>query len=136
MTTTLSGRRAEHGVPTDVRWITTAGTLDGFAFQLCDADGADVRDLAAGSILSVRTRNSCYRIVIVEPESQRVLVTGGKWFPEPTEVQLVGATGGGSMLKLGWIGVGLRLELRHGKRPMTTSRVETVTGEWSPFDAI
>ena len=40
---------------------------------------------------------------MVEPEHQRVLVSGGDWFSEPTEAQLVGATGGGSMLKPGWI---------------------------------
>ena len=138
MTTTLADRvrPAEHGIPADVHLIASARTLDGFAFRLGDADDVDVRELAAGAIVSVRTRNSCYRLVIVEPESQRVLVSGGDWFPESTEVHLVGSTGGGSMLKPGWIGVGLRLELRHTTRPITTSPVEAVTIEWSPIDAI
>lgn len=139
MTTTLSERHdrpAEHGIPMDVHVIADARTLDGFAFQLDDADGVDVRELAAGSVLSVRTRNSCYRLVIVEPKRQRVLVSGGNWFPETTELHLVGATGGGSMVKPGWIGVGLRLELRHENRPITTSPVNAVAIEWSPVDAI
>jgi hypothetical protein len=137
MTTTLSERRdrpAEHGIPTDVHLIARARTLDGFAFEL--GDGVDVRELAAGTIVSVRTRNSCYRFVIVEPETQLVLVSGGHWFPEPTEARVVGATGGGSMLKPGWIGEGLRLEIRHMNRPITTSPVDAVTIEWSPLDAI
>ena len=139
MTTTISERRdrpAEHGIPSDVHLIPSARTLDGFAFQLGDADGVDVREVAAGAIVIVRTRNSCYRLVMVEPETQRVLVSGGDWFPEPTEAQLVGATGGGSMLKPGWIGVGLRMEFRHINQPITTSLVDAITIEWSPLDAI
>lgn len=139
MTTTISERRdrpAEHGTPFDVHLIARARTLDGFAFQLGDEVGVDVRELAAGAIVIVRTRNSCYRLVMVEPETQRVLVSGGDWFPEPTEAQLVGATGGGNMLKPGWIGVGLRMEFRHMNQPITTSRVNAVTIESSPLDAI
>jgi hypothetical protein len=139
MTTTTSERRdrpAEHGIPSDVHLIASARTLDGFACQLGDADGVDVRELAAGAIVIVRTRNSCYRLVMLEPETQRVLVSGGDWFPEPTEAQLVGATGGGNMLKTGWIGAGLRMELRHTNQPITTSLVDAVTIDSSPLDAI
>jgi hypothetical protein len=139
MTTTLSERRdhpGEYGIPTDVHLIASARTLDGFAFRLGDADGVDVRELAAGAVVVVHTRNSCYRLVMVEPERQRVRVSGGDWFHEPTEVQLVGATGGGSMLKPGWIGVGLRVELRHMNQIITTSRVNAVGVERSPLDAI
>jgi hypothetical protein len=138
MTTTISERRdrPEERVPVDVHLIASARTLDGFAFQLGDADGVDVRELAAGAIVIVRTRNSCYRLVMVEPETQRALVSGGDWFPEPTEAQLVGATGSGSMLKPGWIGVGLRMEFRHMNQPIRTSRVNAVTIESSPLDAI
>ena len=116
--------------------IATARTLDGFASQLGDADGVDVRELAPGAIVIMRTRHSRYRLVVVEPKTQRVLVNGGEWFPEPTEAQLVGATGGGSMLKPGWIGVGLRVELLRMNQPITTSPVDDVTVERSPLDAI
>ena len=139
MTTTISERRerpAEHGIPTDVHLIASARTLDGFAFELAGGHGVDIRELAAGAIVIVRTCNSCYRLVLVEPETQRVLVSGGKRFRQPTEARLVGATNGGSMLKPGWIGIGLRLELRHMNEPVTTSRVDAVTIEWSPLDAI
>ena len=138
MTTTISERRdrPEEHVPADVYLIGSARTLDGFAFQLGDTDGVDVRELAAGAIVIVRTRNSCYRLVMLEPETQRVLVSGGDWFPEPTKAQLVGATRGGNMLKPGWIGAGLRMELRHMNQPITTSLVDAVTIESSPLDAI
>ena len=139
MMTSISERRdrpAEHRMTADMHLIASARTLDGFAFQLRDADGVDIRELAPGTIVIVRTRHSRYRLVVAEPETQHVLVNGGDWFPEPTEAQLVGATGGGSMLKPGWIGVGLRMELRHMDRPITTSLVDAVTVEWSPLDAI
>jgi hypothetical protein len=119
-----------------VHLIDTGRTLDGFAFRLRDADGVDTRELAPGTIVIVRTRRSRYRLVVVEPETRRVLVSGGDWFPVPTEVKLVGATGGGSMLKPGWIGVGLRVELLHMNQPITTSLVDTVTIEPYSHDGI
>jgi hypothetical protein len=65
-----------------------------------------------------------------------MLVSGGDWFPVPTEAQLVGATCGGSMLRPGWIGVGLKLELRHLDRRITTTLVAELTVEPSPLEAI
>jgi len=139
MTTNISDQRdrpVEPGMPADLHLVASTRTLDGFAFQLCDADGVDVRELAAGTIVIVRTRHSRYRFVVLEPEAQRMLVSGGEWFPVPTEVHLVGATCGGSMLKRGWISVGLKVELRRMNGPITTSLVEEVTVEPSPLDAI
>jgi hypothetical protein len=64
--------------------------------------------------------------LLIDPEKGRALVTGGASFPEPTEVRLAGATAGGSMLKTGWIGIGLKLEMSVGRRRITTSRVVSV----------
>jgi hypothetical protein len=139
MTTTIAERRdrpAEHGIPANVHLVASARTLDGFGFDLRDGDGVDIRELTAGTIVIVQTRHSRYRLVVLEPNAQRMLVSGGDWFPVPTEAHLVGATCGGSMLKPGWIGVGLKLELRHMDRRITTSLVAEVTVEPSPLDAI
>jgi hypothetical protein len=40
------------------------------------------------------------------------------------------------MLKPGWIGVGLKLELRHMDRRITTTLVAELTVEPSPLEAI
>ena len=139
MTTTTAERRdrpGEHGIPIDVHLIDTGRTLEGFAFQLRDADGVDTRELAPGTIVTVHTRRSRYRLVVIEPETRRMLVSGVDWFPVPTEARLVGATGCGSMLKPGWIGVGLRMELQLMNQPITTSLVDTVTIEPYPHDGI
>jgi hypothetical protein len=138
MTTTISEQRdrtADYDMPADLHLVDSTRTLDGFAFQLRDTSGLDVRALAAGTIVIVRTRHSRYRLMVLEPETQRVLVSGGEWFPVPTEMQLVGSTSGGSMLKPGWLGVGLKVELRRMNRRITTSFVNDVTIEWTPLDA-
>jgi hypothetical protein len=132
MTTATSERQdqsGEHGIPANVHLIATARTLDGFALQLLDTDGVDVRELAESTIVVVRTRNSRYHLEVVEPETGRVLLSGGDRFPVPTEARLVGATSGGSMLRPGWIGVGLRVEFLQLRQRTTTSVVDAITIE-------
>lgn len=101
-------------------------TLDGFAEQVGCRDGVHFTALDAGTVLHVQTRRSRYRLVVMEAPN-RVLVTGGTFCPEPVEARLVGATATGGMVKTGWIGIGLRLEMRLGRGRLTTSPVEDVT---------
>jgi hypothetical protein len=101
------------------------GTLDGFGVEPGCADGVALDTLEPGSVLEVTTRHSQYRMLVVGPRG-RALVTGGARFHEPTEVRIEGATAGGSVLKCGWIGVGLRLELSIGRRRVLTSTVDAV----------
>ena len=54
---------------------------------------------------------------------------GGPYCREQTEAEIVGATCSGSSLRVGWICVGLSLELSvHGKR-IVTSRVRAINIE-------
>ncbi|MBI2828229.1 MAG: hypothetical protein HYX77_03010 [Acidobacteria bacterium] len=107
-------------------------TLDGFALEPGCVEGMALQSLEAGTVLNVVTRHSGYRVVVLDPVRQRVLVTGGRLFPESIEVRFEGATAGGSMLKIGWIGTGLRLEMSKGLERITTSRVRSVTIESVP----
>jgi len=107
-------------------------TLDGFALEPGCVDGVALRSLEAGTVLNVITRHSSYRVVVLDPVRQRVLVTGGRLFPEKTDVRFEGATAGGSVLTNGWIGTGLRLEMSMGRQRITTSRVRSVTIESVP----
>ena len=107
-------------------------TLDGFALEHGCAEGIAIQSLDAGTVLSLVTRHSRYRMVILDGARQLVLVQGGRLFPEATEVRLEGATAGGTFLKIGWIGIGLRLELSIGSRRITSSRVASVTIESVP----
>jgi hypothetical protein len=107
-------------------------TLEGFALEPGCVEGMALQSLDAGTILNVITRHSDYRVVVLDPVQRRVLVTGGRLFHESTEVRFEGATDGGSALKVGWIGVGLRLEMSIGRQRITTSRVQSVTIESVP----
>jgi hypothetical protein len=100
------------------------GTFDDFAAKSEDERGVTIESLDVGTVLTVGTKHSCYRFVILDPATKLARVTGGSLFPEPTDVRIDGATIGGSMIKAGWVGVGLRMEFTIGRRRITTSRVK------------
>jgi hypothetical protein len=90
------------------------------------AEGVDVHHLAPSTTLLVWTLNTLYRVVIVQ--SLDVSVQGGALFPESTAARLVGASfHPGGWLKVGWIGIGLRMELRLASRYVVTSPVRAIT---------
>jgi len=97
--------------------------------------GIDFHSLDVGAVVNVHTKNSCYRLVVVEPKAERALVTGGRLFPESTQVRIEGATAGGT-IRPAWIGVGLRLEMSNGPNSVTTSVVQSVTIEPPPASRV
>ena len=78
------------------------------------------------STLLIRTLNSLYRVVVLEPPRPRILIQGGRFFPEPTEARLAGASFGGSLLKLSWFGHGLRMEIYSDWQRIVTSPVQSI----------
>jgi hypothetical protein len=113
----------------------TLGTFDDLAMKSGVGGGVMINALDIGSVLTVWTKHSCYRFVIVDPSARLARVTGGSLFPEPTDVRIEGATVGGSMIKAGWVGVGLRIEFMAGTRQITTSRVKFLSVDDAPFVA-
>jgi hypothetical protein len=104
-------------------------------------EGVTLMELKACDTIHARTRNSDYEIFLLDPKSGRALVQGGKCFAEPVEATVSGSSFGGCMLKLGWIGVGLRIEFYvNGKRtvtsPVQSLRVERVDFGADQFDSI
>ena len=86
-----------------------------------------LRHLPPFTILLVRTVNSLYRMVIIQgPE---VYVQGGAYFPDPTSAYLDGSGIGGSWLRVGWISVGLLVQIRSADRCVITSPVCAITIE-------
>lgn len=110
--------------------IARAATLDGFVRHVAESEGVNVRALDPLTTLSVQTCNSTYRLVV--SDGDRVLVQGGRFFPEPTRARLAGSGFGGSLLKLDWIGVGLRVELNVGDQRIVTSPVRRILREPPP----
>jgi hypothetical protein len=101
--------------------VTRAATLAGFTAAVATTHGVHLRDLAPMTTLHVQTRNSQYRIIVSAGDA--VLVEGGQFFPCLTPAHVSGASVGGSFLKVGWIGVGLRMEILVDGRRIVTSPV-------------
>jgi hypothetical protein len=110
--------------------------LDAFVYESGCSEGIDFRTLDVGAVVNVDTKYSHYRLVVLGAERRRALVTGGRLFPESTEVRIEGATAGGSAIRPGWIGVGLRLEMSNGSTRITTSVVQSVTVDPPPASMV
>jgi len=105
-------------------------TLDALADKLAASEGVDLLDLDPMTTLVVRTAHSSYRIMVLKDTT--VLLQGGCRFPDVTLAHLRGSGFGGYLLKLAWIGEGLRMEfLVDGKR-FVTSTVRAITTEGDP----
>jgi hypothetical protein len=108
-------------------------TVDGFT-DAAAAPGLLIRNLAPMTVVRVRTRNSHY-VLIVSHDGQ-ILVQGGTFFPRPTPAYLAGATAGGSLLKVGWIVRGLRMEIADAGRRIVTSPVHQIAVDPLPSGAV
>ena len=101
-------------------------TLHGFAEEVADIRGLAVEKLAPISPLVVKTENTVYEITVLDPARLRITVRGGSYFPRPTAALLEGSSFGGSLLKQGWIGPGLRMEICSDGLRVVTSRVQSI----------
>jgi hypothetical protein len=101
-------------------------SLTSFALLSEQGEGVAVESLTPGTTLEVRTRNSCYHLGVRDGAQRLVQVTGGHLFPVATGARIEGSTTGGSIIKCGWIGVGLRMELTHGLRRIVSSPVASI----------
>ena len=87
--------------------------------------GLELATLAAFDTILVRTVNNEYRIFMLDAETGRALLEGGK-ITEPIEVTVLGSSFGGSILRTGWIGVGVRIEALARERYIRTSPVQSL----------
>lgn len=73
-------------------------------------NGINVHKLKSGIVILAVTRNNLYKMV--KKDGKNVLVQGGKKFNEPKEVMFIGSSfSGGSAIKIGWIGYGMKMEM-------------------------
>ncbi|HWV94758.1 MAG TPA: hypothetical protein VNZ24_10585 [Vicinamibacterales bacterium] len=84
--------------------------------------------LLPGTFVILHTRNTCYRLVVIDGAERRVQINGGKLFPENTDVEVIGAIDDEGV-KVGWIVQGFQLELLTERGPVLTSTVESVDVE-------
>jgi hypothetical protein len=112
-----TGDRVEHSL----RRIPRHCSLEAFTETSSSLKGVSLRTLAPSETIHVGTANGHYRIFLLNPESGRAMIQDdGRLFANPVEVKVSGSTFGGSMIKAGWIGVGLHLEISaYGQRIIT-----------------
>ncbi len=94
--------------------------LDSFVEMQAAAEGVSVTTLAPLDTIHIHTAGGNFRLYLLDPEERRVLLEDDEAFTKPIEVTVSGSTQGGSMLKMGWIGIGLFLELQAGALRLTT----------------
>ena len=88
--------------------------------------GVDLPTLKVGTVLNVQTRNSLYRVVVLDGKRRLVAVQGGNVFSHEVVTRFHGSSVGGSALKIGWVGVGSCLEFAAGPQLIVTSPVRSI----------
>ena len=108
-------------------WQVTSDSVDQ-ASQTSASDGVSLASLAPFDTIRVQTRNSVYRIFLLDPKTGRALVEGGLHFIEPVEAMVSGSTRD-SIFKHGEIVIGLRTEMWVNGKLVSTSPVQSVRVE-------
>ena len=75
----------------------------------------------------LRTHNSDYRILLLDPKTGRALVEGGQLVAEPTEAFLCGSRLHGPTFKPDTIAIGHRLEMWIGEMIVSTSAIQSIS---------
>lgn len=104
-------------------------SLDGFTKLSESLEGVALGALAGFDMICARTLNSDYRLFLLDPQKGRVLVQGGRFFVEPVEAVVSGSSFGGCMLKVGWVGIGLCMEICANGQRIITSPVQALRVE-------
>jgi hypothetical protein len=105
--------------------VRQTSTLDGFVTATTGGTGVALATVEPLASLIVETRNTRYHIIVRHGEE--IIIQGGTFFPDPTPARLEGASLGTSLLRLGWIGLGLRMEIRANGQRIVTTPVRTIS---------
>lgn len=94
--------------------------------QMISSGDVTLESLEPFDTILLRTHNSDYRILLLDPKTGRALVEGGDYIVEPTEALVRGSAAVGEAFKSGTISVGSRLEMWVDERAFLTSPVKTL----------
>lgn len=84
-----------------------------------------LNSLCSFDVIYIHTRNSIYRIYLLSPVTLRVMIQGGRHFPDSVEAIIRGANLGGYLHTDGSIEVGFGLEFCVDGKRIITSPVES-----------
>ncbi len=101
-------------------------TLDGFAEELEQKGGMDPTQLEPLTEIAVKTEDTLFAVTVLNPSESQILIQGGKLFSQPFKGKLCGASFGGSFLKMRWIGIGMRMEIRCDDCTVLTPPVRSI----------
>lgn len=113
----------------DVESVVPAWRAASAFAQEHDDHGVSLDTLPAGTMLIVGTRNSQYRITVLDGKERHVLVQGGTHLPSAIRAHLEGSYDGGSIARDGWIEPHRRMLLVSDTNRIVTSPVSSVSIE-------
>lgn len=90
------------------------------------AGGVFLKNVPVNSTINIKTGNSLY--AVRKTGSGETIKGHPEYCPSPVNCRINGSTFGGSMLKIGWIGIGMHLEvfLTDTQKTITTSAIENI----------
>lgn len=104
-----------------------AVSLDDFLTGQEEGEGLHIADLPPLQGIRLQTRNHFYSLWVLDPKVGQVLICGGQYFPEYREAYLCGSSWQGCFLKVGWIGVGMCMEMIADGRRIVSSPLQSFT---------
>ena len=95
--------------------------------------GVFLESLPPDTVLQIRTQNHFYTAQLLG-EGAALISGHPQYCPQPVQVTIAGSTWGGSMLKLRFIGRGMRLEFHHPaySMPIVTSAIQEICESLEP----
>ena len=89
--------------------------------------GVFLNELQPRTILQIHTQHHCYTAVFLG-DNQALIWGHPEFCPQPVPVAIAGSTWGGTMLKVRFVGRGMRLEFHHPayRTPIVTSPIREI----------
>ncbi len=92
-------------------------------------DDVQLESIEPFTTILVRTRNTEYRILVLDPRTGWAVAEGGRHLPEPTEVMVCGSLLRDRDFKMRTVAIGYRLEMSVDGKVFITSPVESIQVE-------
>jgi hypothetical protein len=91
------------------------------------SEGFKLEEVLADTLIQIRTRDHTYLMLVTEPASRTVVVKADHpQLQKPRVFYLQGSTGGGSVVRMGWVGKGLHLRMNFAEGGvLTTTPIES-----------